>query len=355
MICAKCKIELPDGAKFCYMCGRKTGPVAKYRKRPHGAGSTYKLQGNRSKPWVAAKVGVVLGYYPTRKEALEALENLSGKVPTEKYNMTFEQVYEAWNSVHYRDLSESGEAGYTLAYKHLEALKSKKIRDITTAEYQTEIDKQTRPSAEKCRQLISQLCKWGIREGILTINSGQFIKLPPDTKEEVETFNDFEIAKLQKAAKTDEAAKLVCMLLATGMRIGELFGLKTDDVHEKYCIGGEKTEAGRNRIIPIRPEGREHFAYFRAKAGILLIDGYEGNKLVNNYRRREYYPLLKKLGIDEKSPHSTRHTYAARAVKEGMPREVLQKILGHANYETTADIYVHSDLETLVGAVEVVS
>jgi hypothetical protein len=58
---------------------------------------------------------------------------MSGKVPTEKYNMTFEQVYEAWSSVHYRDLSESGEAGYTLAYKHLEALKLKKIRDITTA------------------------------------------------------------------------------------------------------------------------------------------------------------------------------------------------------------------------------
>ncbi|MFQ7757482.1 MAG: tyrosine-type recombinase/integrase [Oscillospiraceae bacterium] len=47
----------------------------------------------------------------------------------------------------------------------------------------------------------------------------------------------------------------------------------------------------------------------------------------------------------------TRHTYASRAVKEGLPPEMLQKILGHADYSTTANIYTHIAAQTLVDAV----
>ena len=72
----------------------------------------------------------------------------------------------------------------------------------------------------------------------------------------------------------------------------------------------------------------------------------------NNFRRRDYYPLLDKLGIERKTPHATRHTYASRARQSGMPPEILQKILGHADYSTTANIYVHTDVEELVKAVE---
>ncbi|MFR9086552.1 MAG: tyrosine-type recombinase/integrase [Oscillospiraceae bacterium] len=45
------------------------------------------------------------------------------------------------------------------------------------------------------------------------------------------------------------------------------------------------------------------------------------------------------------------HTYASRAVKEGLSPEMLQKILGHADYSTTANIYTHIDAQTLVDAV----
>ena len=56
-------------------------------------------------------------------------------------------------------------------------------------------------------------------------------------------------------------------------------------------------------------------------------------------------------GIERKTPHATRHTYASRAVKEGLPPEMLQKILGHADYSTTTNIYTHIDAQTLVDAV----
>ena len=144
------------------------------------------------------------------------------------------------------------------------------------------------------------------------------------------------------------------MLIYTGMRIGELFSLPRSAYYGTYVIGGEKTEAGRNRIIPIWPEGREHFAYFAyfSSPGGLLLSSYSGQKVAANYRKRDYYQLLDRLGIARKTPHATRHTYASMAVTADIRPELLQKMLGHANYATTANIYQHFDPQELVRAVE---
>lgn len=104
-------------------------------------------------------------------------------------------------------------------------------------------------------------------------------------------------------------------------------------------LGGEKTEAGRNRVIPIRPEGRQYFKYFADQAtGDLLISGYVGQRVPAN--------------LEKKTPHATRHTYASRARQAGMLPEILQKILGHADYSTTANVYVHTDIAKLIATVE---
>ena len=61
--------------------------------------------------------------------------------------------------------------------------------------------------------------------------------------------------------------------------------------------------------------------------------------------------IVKKIGSQATRFHDLRHTYASRAVKEGLPPEMLQKILGHADYSTTANTYTHIDAQTLVDAV----
>ena len=62
--------------------------------------------------------------------------------------------------------------------------------------------------------------------------------------------------------------------------------------------------------------------------------------------------MLDRLGIGRKLPHTTRHTYASRAVKEGRAPELLQKMLGHTDYAVTAIIYTHIDTDTLVKSVD---
>lgn len=323
-------------------------------KRANGTGTVYKLSGRRRRPWVASKNRVVLGYYETKKEALEALERLTGRNVDERYNMTFEEVYDRWSQEHYPELSASATRAYKRAYEVFEPLHGKRFRDLRTVDFQDVIDSYegySYSALSKFKQLITQLSKWAIREEIITTNFASFVRLPKEDKEEKKTFSAEEIEALQK--DDSEPAKIVLMLIYTGMRIGELFALRVSDYHGTYVIGGEKTEAGRNRVIPIRPEGREYFAYFAQTAvGPLLLSGYKGRKNPSKFRDHDYYPLLARLGIEKKPPHSTRHTYASWAVSAGMKPEALQKILGHKKYSTTAEIYVHQSPEELVSAVE---
>lgn len=354
MNCIKCGAALPGGALYCPACGKKQGQQQrKVRKRANGTGTVYKLSGRRKRPWVASKSRIVIGYYETKTEALQALERLSGKDLTERYNMTFEDVYNEWKKEHYRDIGLSAQVSYDHAFKVFAALKGRKFRSLRTADYQAIIDNHAskkNSTVAKYKQLITQMSTWAIREDIITTNYASYVKIPDLKKVEKAIFVDEDIEKLRK--DNSETSMIVLMLIYTGMRIGELFALPVADCYDKYVIGGEKTEAGRNRIIPIRPEGRKYFEYFKGKAsGKLLLSGYEGDKIAKNFRKRQYYPLLERLGIEKKNPHCTRHTYTTWAVNNGVKPETLQKILGHTKYETTMG-YFHADIDELISAVE---
>ena len=355
MECIKCKKEIPSGSVFCCWCGKKQEAAPKKAlKRANGTGTVYKLQGRRTRPWVAAKGKTIIGYFDKKTAALEALARLQGRSIDEIYNWTFKEVYEAWKDEHFRDIGAKGTESYERAYDIFEPLHERKFRELRTADYQTVIDQYTAKSystLSKFKQLVTQMSQWGIRQELITTNFASFIKLPENVKKEKEIFSADEIKKIEKDGSQE--ARLVLMMIYTGMRIGELFGLRTENVHETYVIGGEKTKAGRNRIIPIRSEGRKYFAEFKERAkGELLISGYEGQKVAANFRNRDYYPLLERLGIPKKTPHATRHTFASWAVANNIKPELLQKMLGHADYSTTANIYEHFDIDQLVEAID---
>lgn len=356
MKCRKCHAEIPDESKFCMVCGANQSiEKRKSLRRPNGTGTVYKLGGRRKRPWVAAKNKTIIGYYETKTTALEVLNRLAGRDIDERYNLSFKEVYECWKKEHFTNISEESKRSYEIAFKAFSPLHEKKFRLLRTTDYQKIIDDNRDKTAivRKYRILINQLSEWAMREEIVSTNFAQFVQIPTQSKREKPVFTNSEIKLIQN--DKSETARIVSMLLATGMRISELFNLPLSDYHGTYVIGGSKTKAGRNRIIPIRIEGREHFKYFaeRSVENQKLLYGYSGNKNVNNFRRKDYHDLLERLGIDpNKNPHTTRHTYASRAVKEGIKPEMLQKILGHSDFSTTANVYTHIDVETLVSEVE---
>lgn len=356
--CVKCSTELPADAQFCHICGRKQIQQRKHRKRANGTGSITKLSGNRSKPWLAKKNGISIGTYPTRAEAQKALERITDTPVTDKYNLTFRQVYERWHAEHSRKIAPKTLKDYEWAFKLCEPLHDRKIRSILRSDYQAVIIAQeekgkSKGTCNKVRVVLGMLGRWAYEEGITVTNNADNLSTNAKQLSEREIFLDADIKAIGKSNL--EAADIALILISCGCRPGELFKVPLADCYDDYFIGGSKTEAGKNRVIPISKEGLEAYRKIRQKAteqgSTLLIDGYKGSRVYNNFAKREWKKLMEEIARPNYTPYSCRHTYITNAIKNGMDLPVLEAIVGHVDRETTR-IYTHLRANDLVDAVQ---
>ena len=362
MLCVRCKEPLPEGALYCPACGKKqaqTAGTTKARKRANGMGTAYRLKGKRKRPWVAARKGVIVGYYSTKTEALEALAAIQGERLPDWYNITLEEVFERWKAQAWPELSEKSKEMYAGAWKKISPLAARKMREIRTADYQAAIDAlagKSRSLKNQVRVLCSQLCKWAQANDIISRNYAEGLNVGKSTTQEKEIFTVEERKIIEQASACDAAARIVMILIYSGLRINELLSIRKADVHldgqTPHMIGGEKTDAGRDRMIPIALPVLHHVRALMQEPGEYLVSNAQGGrKSYHNFREREYYPLLERLGLPKRTLHTTRHTFASMMVEAGARPEDLQKIMGHADYSVTANVYNHANAEQLTRAI----
>lgn len=380
MKCIKCKKDIPDNAPFCCWCGKKQAAERKKtRRRSRGSGSISKDTRNARTPYIARSAPVIkgahgkyLGSFATVKEAQAAIEQYEQGKYTELYNKELCDIYELWSTQHFDTLTESGVNGYKAAYKSISDLHRRTFRDLKAADFQRVIDYHaeqgaSRSKLEKIRQLCSQLCKYAMQNDLIDKNYASFVKLPKAKSEKSKvTFTDAEINTLWEHSQ-DNRVRFVLFMIYTGMRIGEVSLIQLVNVHlnDGYIIGGEKTEAGRDRVIPLPPNVPDIARFVsewlsapeRAPFGVS----------VGSLRQYWFYPALAELNMiappvynpktrkqeykdTRLTPHSCRHTFASLAAASGMRPDDLRKIIGHADYATTAEIYVHQNIDTLRNA-----
>ena len=360
--CIKCKAELPESAVFCPFCGKKQIQERKHRKRANGTGCISKLSGNRAKPWLARKNGVSIGTFATRSEAQKALERLTDVTVNEKFNMTFSEVYERWHAEHQREISKSMDQNYQLAFKQCPQLHAMQMRKILRSDYQAciialEMQGKSKSTCNKLRVLLGQLGRWALEEGITLTNPAEDLNTVAKQKSTREIFTEADIKAIKKSKLP--AADIALILISCGCRPGELFSVPLVNCREDHFIGGSKTEAGKNRIIPIGPDGLASYNKIRAKAiadkSQLLIEGYSGaNKTAPNFTKRDWRALMTEIGREGMIPYSCRHTFITRAIRSGVELPVLEAIVGHVDRETTR-IYTHLHADDLVNAVQIIT
>lgn len=359
MECIKCKAQIPDGSAFCNMCGKPQTPQKrKHKKRANGTGNISKLSGSRAKPWLVRKGDAFIGTYETRQEAQRALDRLADIAVSERFNMTFSEVYDKWLPEHEREITKSGKTGYTSAYKYCGSLYDRKFRSLRASDFQRVImDMEekglSKSSCEKAMQLFGQLSSWAMREDIIIKDYSRFVSTVAKQKSEGIVLKPEAIQKIQKA--TNSAADIVLILLATGCRPGELFGASTENCYDNYFVGGSKTEAGKNRVIPVADLGRQAYhkllAEAHAKNAPKLIGGYKGNKVYQNFFKRDFKELLQEIGEDF-TPYDCRHTFATQAKRSGIDPQTLRRMLGHASLHTTDKYYTHLDIDDILDGIK---
>lgn len=333
-------------------------------KLPNGFGQIIKLKGKRRRPF-AVRVSMpveyrngryikpqkYLGYFEKRTEALKFLSDYNAgiKLPAAPLISSTPLFCELWDMyLEYRQsikggLSPSNLQGYMAGYKNLSSLHHLKFINIRPDDLQKAISERKHMSESSVRYMMIVLhgmYKYAIRQEIIDKDYSMMIT-PEYTRSDEskhKAFTEDEIALLW-----DNHSYTALTMIYTGIRATELLTIESIDIDARYMIGGSKTAAGRNRIIPIH-ERIVPFVKDCINPGI---------KTFNTFYNRIWIPEMTRLNLDHK-PHDTRHTCASLMEKYNVPLLHRKLILGHAVKDFTENVYTHISTEVLIDDINLI-
>ena len=192
-------------------------------------------------------------------------------------------------------------------------------------------------------------------------------------------------ALFMEYAKDSYLYNLFAVMLRTGMRNGEIRGLKYSDVDKKknvihvqrtlkyiegqgYFEDTPKTRTSK-RDIPLTADlvalldaQRNYWGFKVERLDRYLFCNEKGEPLSRDRLQAEIDRIVKRIQAEGHdfpriTPHIFRHTFATRAIEAGMPPQVLKTILGHSSLAMTMDLYSHvlpdtkaAEMEKIAGA-----
>lgn len=306
-----------------------------------------------------------LGYVKTYQEGIVLLSDYH----KEPYNLDYRKITfgEIWNKV-YKDLVELVEND-KMTQKNLSALngayenhlgelhnieiaqiKKKRMQDII--DYAKQVKNKELDLGYTGKGFMITVCqkvfKYAIEDYELPIKNyslGLTAGEKPDSDKHI-PFTQEEISILWGMQKND-LVKCLLVMCYTGLRPNELFITNKTNIFldENYFITGSKTEAGKNRIIPIHPKIKQIIKYFYEKDTeypfTTTFDFFNYNKL-----SRESTKLMRVLNFDH-TPYDCRHTFITKMKKAGVNEYLLKLIVGHTIKDLTENTYTHRDIDEL--------
>lgn len=337
-------------------------------KRANGTGSVYKMKHKKlRKPYRAMvtlgwtdegkPIRKTIGTFEKAKDARDALSSYAVSPETfETKKITFRQAWEWMLADKERQGVDMKQAKYGAIADKIPYLMNIPIADIKVAHLQAIIDDNSHLSYSTLQHIKAGLngaFKAAIKNDVITKNYASMVILPPSKKSTIHTpFTYEEIYTLWQ--HTDILlVRILLIYIYTGLRPIELRKIERKNVFlkEHYMIGGVKTAAGRNRIIPIAnciaPFIAELYAVSQFKQSPLLVP--KGHIQVRLDPPMD--SLLPTLGIAPHKPHDCRHTFITLASNVGITEHILKTIVGHAQSDVTNDVYIHKTKQQLIDAV----
>lgn len=229
-------------------------------------------------------------------------------------------------------------------------------------------DKYKSSTINQCRITMSNMFSYAVENFVIPYNPvTKSVKCPKKDKTKVRFLTLDEQRKFLAVAKGTSKFEQFAFILETGLRTGELIGLKWEDVDFKqrtiniqrsvykydsaeFIVGEPKSEAGY-RLIPLTQTAYNILLAKRKEAEerkvvSLIYNDYiflnkNGNLSKNSSYDEALYHLADKAGIKRFSMHTLRYTFATRAIEANMNPKTLQVILGHSDVTATMNLYVH--------------
>ena len=253
-----------------------------------------------------------------------------GKLPLEKLTTMDLQKF-------YRKLMTKGRVERIEATNQPKGLSAKTVRNIN--------------------QVISSAMDFAVAQRIVSVNPCKAVALPKVEHKEMQTIPAEQLQAFLTEAKASGVYEMYYIELATGLRRGELLGLKWSDIDWKNGIIKVKRQIARvdgkvieaplktknsYRTVTISPQAMEVLKQQKAKTkDEFVFPSLNGGPIspdsVNNMLKR----VLERAGIPKVRFHDLRHTFATVALQNGVDIKTVSGMLGHFSAGFTLDTYAH--------------
>lgn len=334
-------------------------------KLPNGYGSVIKLSGKRRKPYAvktsymqelpdgtAIRKRKYIAYFETKAQALTYLAEYNQGAVVKEHEVyaqspTFAEIFDKW--VLYRQSLKSNPAAstwknYNIAFNILSPVHHKKIISIRANELQEIISSKSSKSAAtigSIRVVLKGVYSYAINNGYIDKDITEHLTYEwAESGVPIHTsFSEEEIKKLWESLYVVNNVDIILIYIYTGLRPVELLDIKSADVHldEKYMIGGVKTEAGRNRIIPLHDSIIPLVEERLKKNNEYLISNKYGNHYTRAvYSNSNWVTVMNNLNFNH-APHDCRYTFAYLADKVNMNEICKKIIMGHSVTNKTGE------------------
>ena len=213
----------------------------------------------------------------------------------------------------------------------------------------------------KVHMMLHEALDMAVKQKLIVSNPTNGTTLPKNNYAPKQILNDEQLNRFMEVIKSDERwYEFFYTEITTGLRKGEICGLKWEDFDE-HCgtlkikrsvgrtksgamlIGKTKTETGsREILLPPSTSKLLQNRKINSVSEWIFPNFRNAEKPINPQNAyRHLKALLKKAGLPSIRFHDLRHTFATHAIAGGVDAKTLSGILGHANASFTLDTYTH--------------
>jgi len=209
-----------------------------------------------------------------------------------------------------------------------------------------------------CRVLLKEVFAIAILNEYMTINPVLMVDIPKIkyNKQKQKPCSLDEIDEIISIAKSSDVKNFLGVSFFTGLRSGELLALSWDDVDFETdtisvtktisagTIGTPKTLSSE-RDIEILPKAKEFLKAQRLETGLhnsfVFLNTNNSHHSMNGYFAAKFKNILKKLNLEDRNLHNTRHTFASMMLNNNIDPLWVSNTLGHCDLNITLKTYTH--------------
>ena len=310
-------------------------------------------------------------------------------------DVTLDEWYQIWMDTCKKNCRESTKTTYAGHYRRVQkALGWRKLTTLNLIIIQQAINElDTDNERKNSKKILVDMLDKAIDSDLLIKNAAKQVNtvISKEEKKERRVLTVSETELFLSKAADNFYYNLYVLALETGMRIGELMGLQWADIDfnkkvlrvrrslcyfrkdGKYVFEWHDTKTHNSkRTIPLTSRALAALKQQRIMRQKILLqhaahtqDEYKELVFVaRNNRPTQQFIIQECMDVTTRqiqkehpeferfSPHCFRHTFATRAIENGMQPKSLQKILGHGSLQLTMDLYCHVTEDTLFEAME---